>query len=247
MVLFVAAFGTSGLAIWLTLSEPVDASIEGQLVREADRLARLYGSKPPAVALDLIRERERRTTTFQWRLGASDGRRFDGDLVEASYRPGFLTVATPDPTTSAVEEGGPPDDDDADATNRLRTYTAVLPNGTLLTVGEDLGRTHELKRLFLRTFILASGAALIIALSLALTFVSRILGRIEVIAATADAVSGQDMGARAPVRDPVRADDIDRLALSVNRMLDRIAAPPGQPATGVGRCGARSPHAPGPP
>ncbi len=225
VVLFVAAFGTSGVAIWVTLSEPVDASIESQLTREADKLARLAGSKPPAIALEMIRERERRTTTFQWRLGDASGRRFDGNLVEASYKPGFLTVATvPEPLATGIEESGTPDDDDADAANRLRTYTVVLSNGALLTIGEDLGRTHELKRLFLRTFIFTSGAALIIALSLALTFVSRVLGRIEVIAATADAVSGQDMGARAPVRDPVRADDIDRLALSVNRMLDRIAA-----------------------
>lgn len=222
IALFVAAFGSSGVAIWATLSEPVDASIESQLQREADRLTRLYGSRPPAVAAELIRVRERRTTTFQWRLADAAGQRINGDLVDAAYKPGFLTVSTvPEPLS---EDAGTPDDDDADAVNRLRTFTTVLPNGTLLTLGEDLGRTRELKRLFLRTFILTSGAALIIALSLALTYVSRVLGRIEVIAATADAVSGQDMGARAPVRDPMRADDIDRLALSVNRMLDRIAA-----------------------
>ena len=222
VLLFVAAFGSSGVAMWATLSEPVDASIEGRLQREADKLTRLYGSKPVSVAADMIRAHEKRTTTFQWRLADASGRRIDGDLVDAVYKPGYLTVATaPEPV---AEDAGTPDDDDADAVNRLRTLTIVLPNGSLLSLGEDLGRTHELKRLFLRTFILTSGAALIIALSLALTFVSRVLGRIEVIAATADAVSGQDMGARAPVRDPLRADDIDRLALSVNRMLDRIAA-----------------------
>jgi signal transduction histidine kinase len=36
-------------------------------------------------------------------------------------------------------------------------------------------------------------------------------------------VSGEDMGVRVPVRDRLRSDDIDRLALSVNQMLDRIA------------------------
>ena len=222
VVLFVAAFGSSGIAMWATLSEPVDASIESQLQREADKLTRLYGSKPVSIAAEMIRVREKRTTTFQWRLADASGQRLDGNLVDAAYKPGFLTVATaPEPV---AEDAGTPDDDDADAVNRLRTLTVLLPNGAMLSLGEDLGRTHELKRLFLRTFILTSGAALIIALSLALTFVSRVLGRIEVIAATADAVSGQDMGARAPVHDPARADDIDRLALSVNRMLDRIAA-----------------------
>ena len=222
VVLFVAAFGTSGIAMWATLSEPVDASIESQLQREADKLTRLYGSRPVSDAAAMIRAREKRTTTFQWRLADAAGRRIDGDLVDAAYKPGFLTVATaPEPV---AEDAGTPDDDDADAVNRLRTLTTILPNGAMLSLGEDLGRTHELKRLFLRTFIFTSGAALIIALALALTYVSRVLGRIEVIAATADAVSGQDMGARAPVRDPLRADDIDRLALSVNRMLDRIAA-----------------------
>ncbi len=228
VALFVAAFGSSGAAMWLALSEPVDASIENRLQHEAAALTRLYGARPLDLAIGLIRNHERRASGFQWRVGTSSGRRIAGNLPDAAYAPGFSTVAAAPSTlreaSETSEEAGPPDDDDADSGDRLRTLTVALRNGAMLTLGEDLGRTRALKRLFLRTFMLTSGAALMIALALALTFVSRLLGRIEVIASTADAVSGQDMGARAPLRDPLRADDIDRLALSVNQMLDRIAA-----------------------
>jgi len=226
VLLFVAAFGVSGFASWAVLSAPVYAGIDARLQREADVLVRAYGRKPFATAVAAIRARERRAAGFQWRLADGHGR-VEGGLPDgATYPLGLETVApppTPNAVTPSFDEAGPPEEEDADAPDRLRVLTIRWPDGSLLSLGEDLDRMPEVKRQFLRTFLLTSGAALMIALALTLTFASRILRRIEVIAATADAVSGEDLGARAPVRDPQRADDIDRLALSVNRMLDRIA------------------------
>ncbi len=225
VVLFVAAFGASGVATWAVLSEPVDVGIEARLDREAQTLMRLYGQRSAVDAMREIRLRERRAAGLRWRLTTPDGRVLGGDLPEgATYKLGLTNVAeAPLHGVVAEDESGAPDEDDADAPNRLRVLTVAWPKGGLLSLGEDFGRTPELKRQFLRTFLLTSGAALMIALGLTLTFASRLLSRVEVIARTADAVSGEDMGVRVPVRDPRRADDIDRLALSVNRMLDRIA------------------------
>lgn len=226
VTLFIAAFGLSGVATWAVLSQPVDAGIEARLEREAQTLIRLYGQRPPQVAAVSIGLRERRAPALQWRLTDKTGMEVGGDLPQtATYRPGLSTVAEAEihEPAGADDGAGPPADDDADAPDRLRVLTVAWPGGGMLSVGEDLGRMPEVKRQFLRTFLLTSGAALMIALGLTLTFASRLLSRVEVIARTADAVSGEDMGARAPVRDPLRADDIDKLALSVNQMLDRIA------------------------
>ena len=226
VLLFVAAFGASGVATWAVLSEPVDAGIEARLDREARALVRLYGKRPIGEAVREIQTRERRASGLRWRLTGPAGQTVAGDLPEAAtYRLGLTNVAEA-PLHGMItpeDESGAPDEDDADAPNRLRVLTVVWPKGGMLSLGEDFGRIPELKRQFLRTFLLVSGAALMIALGLTLTFASRLLSRVEVIARTADAVSGEDMGVRVPVRDPRRADDIDRLALSVNRMLDRIA------------------------
>ncbi len=226
VILFVAAFGISGVATWAVLSQPVDAGVEARLDRETQTLIRLYSSLPLPEAIHEIRSRERRAAGLHWRLAERNGAVIAGDLPEGNlYRPGLTSVPAgpPHDLPQVEEETAPVEDEEADAADRLRVLTVAWPDGKLLSVGEDLGRMPEVRRQFLRTFLLTSGAALMIALGLVLTFASRLLGRIEVIARTADAVSGEDMGARVPMRANGRGDDIDRLALSVNLMLDRIA------------------------
>lgn len=221
MVLFVAAFSVSGFATWLVLSQPVDAGVESRLEREASTIVQLYGGRSFHDAVDAIRGRERRAAGLRWRLSSSG--RAEGTLPDTvSYRLGLQTVALGPPRLPAAEDDASDNDED-DAQDRLRVLTVAWPAGGQLSLGEDVARLSELKRQFLRTFLLTSGAALMIALGLTLTFAARVLSRIETIARTADAVSGEDMGVRVPVRTDGRGDDIDRLAESVNRMLDRIA------------------------
>jgi signal transduction histidine kinase len=225
VMLFVAAFGFSGVATWAVLSQPVDAGIEARLDRETQTLVRLYGSRPLDEAIHEIRTRERRAAGLHWRMAEASGAAIAGDLPEgAVYRLGLTSVASGPPhDLPQVEDEAAGEEEEGDSSERLRVLTIAWPDGKLLSVGEDLGRMPEVRRQFLRTFLLTSGAALMIALGLVLTFASRLLGRIEVIARTADAVSGEDMGARVPMRGAGRGDDIDRLASSVNQMLDRIA------------------------
>ena len=222
VVLFVLAFGCSGLATWAALSAPVDESIEARLQREMAVVRRLYTTQPLSEAARLIQLRERRPAGFEFRLTDRQGRVAVGDLPGAAFDLGLSTLETP-PLASPKSITDDSDEADEDVGRRIRILADAMPDGAQIALGEDLGRTRELKSLFLRTFILTSGAALMIALAAALSYVTLLLGRIEQIARTADAVSGRDLGVRAPVRSLERADDIDRLALSVNRMLDRIA------------------------
>ena len=223
IALFIVAFGSSGLVTWAALSEPVDEGIATRLNHEMANVLRLYGAENPALAAQLIQAHERRPAGFEFRLADAQGRRIAGDLPEGqTYAPGLDTIeAPPQSTPNAYADDS--DQADVDVGQRLRVLTAAMPDGASLTLGEDLGRTRQLKALFLRAFILTSGAALMIALAVGLSYVSRLLGRVEAIVKTADAVSGEDMGVRVPVRDRQSSDDIDRLALSVNQMLDRIA------------------------
>ncbi len=224
IALFLAVFGSSGLATWAALSQPVDAGIEQRLRHELSVAERFYIPSDPLASARAIQARERRPSGFEFRLADIHNRRIAGDLPDGTtYAPGLDTIETP-PRAIPNSYADDSDEADADVGQRIRVLTTVLPDGAVLTLGEDLGRTRQLKALFLRTFILTSGAALLTALALGLGYVSRILRRIELIGRTADAVSGEDMGVRAPVRDPARGDDIDQLAMSVNRMLDRIAS-----------------------
>ena len=212
-LLFLAAFGVSGLATWLALTAPVDESAQARLLREVGLTTTIYATHKGPDAVRLISERERRPTGFNFRITDPAGRRLAGDLPEQVYAEGFTTLRWQVAAT-------PTSDDDV---VRIRVLTAKMADGALLSVGEDLERSRQLQAAFLRTFILTSGAALFIALAVGLSYVTRILRRIEVIAGTADAVSTSgEMGLRAPVRPPERRDDIDQLAMAMNRMLDEI-------------------------
>jgi len=211
-LLFLAAFGVSGLATWLALTAPVDESAQARLLREVGLATTLYATHKAPDAVRLITERERRPTGYSFRITDPAGHRVAGDLPEQAYAEGFATLRfQPAPTS------------DADDVVRMRVLTSRMSDGATLSIGEDLERSRQLQAAFLRTFILTSGAALFIALAVGLSYVTRILRRIEVIAGTADAVSASgEMGLRAPVRPPERRDDIDQLAMAMNRMLDEI-------------------------
>jgi len=211
-LLFLAAFGVSGLATWLALTAPAEQSTQSRLIREMGLITTIYATHDQRAATKMIQERERRPSGYNFRVADSSGARLAGDLPEQVYHEGFDTLRWEVETNRETDE---------DAV-RMRVLTARMPDGALLTVGEDLERSRQLQFSFLRTFILTSGAALFIALAVGLSYVSRILRRIEVIADTADAVSAGQMALRAPVRAPGRRDDIDHLAQAMNRMLDEI-------------------------
>lgn len=212
-VLFVAVFGVSGVITWLTLNAPVDQGAEASLAREASAIESIYEQHPRDVAARMIRDRERRPRGFNFRLADATGRRFAGDLPEQDYPLGYFTLQ--------LDASESIDADDLPQ-QRLRVLTLILKDGAHLSVAEDLELGRQLKGSFLRSFILTSGAALFIALAVGLSYVSRTLGRIEVIGDTADAIADGDLTRRAPVRAAPSRDDIDQLAIAINRMLDRI-------------------------
>jgi len=211
VILFLAAFGVSGLATWLALTAPVEESTQARLLREASQVTSIYTTHTRPQALKLIATRERRPTGYNFLITEPGGRRLEGDLPEQAYPDGLVTLKWKGPPLAANEEE-----------IRMRVLTVGMPDGVRISLGEDLERSRQLQVSFLRTFILTSGAALFIALAVGLTYVTRILRRIELIAATADAVSAGEIGLRAPVRPPERRDDIDHLAIAMNGMLDEI-------------------------
>jgi signal transduction histidine kinase len=214
-VLLLAAFGVSALATWVALSAPPDRGLDARLVREARALQSIYASHPPKVALRLMHDRERQPAGFNYRVADAAGRRVAGDLPETNYIAGFDTLDADDLGVTPAAEGPLPG---------YRVLSVPLAGGGRLTLGEDLMQSRQLRLQFLRSFFLASGSALLIALAVGLSYVTRSFGRLEAIARTADAIRAGDLSLRAPVRiRGGRGDDIDNLALAMNRMLDRVA------------------------
>ncbi|MCK8783228.1 HAMP domain-containing histidine kinase [Roseomonas sp. NAR14] len=102
---------------------------------------------------------------------------------------------------------------------RLRVEN--LPGGYRLLVGRDVEERERLRELLLEALIWSAGAVLAFAL-LGAWLVRRALEkRLLPTYATAAAIAGGDLGSRVPLSG--RGDEFDRLASTMNAMLDRIA------------------------
>ncbi|MBN8716571.1 sensor histidine kinase [Thermomonas sp.] len=140
-------------------------------------------------------------------LFAADGRRLAGNIDTALPAPGWRRILLRDP-----REGPDP----------ARALTTVQADGTRLVVAADLEALEAIGRTLLGMFALAALALLVLG-ALAAWALTRYLGhRLAPIQATADAVMRGQLEQRARVG--AGGDEFDRVAASLNAMLDRIAA-----------------------
>ncbi len=109
----------------------------------------------------------------------------------------------------------------ADVRSLAEVRRTDLPGGFHLLVGRDVRGRAELRHLL--TNALLSSMLLIAGLGAVGAYVIRNLFRrmVAEVSATADAISGGDLSPR--VRRSGRGDEFDRLAESINTMLERIA------------------------
>jgi signal transduction histidine kinase len=104
----------------------------------------------------------------------------------------------------------------------VRVMTTALPNGAKLMVGDDEDRDEALDGAVLRGFGWAFAGVVILGVVGGYALSGDVHRRLAAISGTAEAIIDGDLTRRVPVRGS--DDDLDRLALTFNRMLDRIAA-----------------------
>lgn len=107
-----------------------------------------------------------------------------------------------------------------DAVRRILVYGARQDDGSMLVVGRDLASVDELDALLQQVFTWAGLAAVVLALAGGMVTAGGYLRRVEAIAAAASRIAAGDLAARVLVTG--RGDEFDRLAVSLNSMLERI-------------------------
>ena len=107
-----------------------------------------------------------------------------------------------------------------DVVRRILVYGAVQEDGRVVVVGRDLASVDELDALLKRVFTWAGLAAVVLALAGGMVTAGGYLRRVEAIAAAASRIAAGDLAARVSVTG--RGDEFDRLAVSLNSMLERI-------------------------
>jgi signal transduction histidine kinase len=188
------------------ITQTVDAEIEGL----ADQY-RIGGLRRLVV---IVEARSRRLSTTLYLVTAPAGEALAGNI--ASLSAGILS--NPGWSEAAYHRL-----DDPEGAIRLALVRVVeMPGGFRLLVGHDL---EERERL--RDIVLAAGRwslAIVIVLGVAggLFVTRRVLKRVDAMSATSQKIMEGDLAGRLPVSGT--GDELDRLAVNLNLMLERIEA-----------------------
>lgn len=213
-VLFTVSVGILATLIYLLVTSEMDSGMRARIVSESTALRAEYNAGGPRQLLRAMAERQRGHVVggLDYTLIDPKGNHLFGTLPAVSCKAGRWETFS-----------GPPDGDEAPGElEQLGTYVTPLNNGYCLMVADDLGKVGKLGSLVLKSF----GWVLILSLTMAvgggLILSSRFLKRIETINRTAEAIIEGDIRRRIPRRDV--CDDLDRLAATLNRMLDRMTS-----------------------
>jgi signal transduction histidine kinase len=210
VVLFTVSVGVLAALTYVLVVSRLDAEFRNHIAGESQTLAAEFRSGGAKQLLHAIGERQRNRLVggLDYTLLDPAGLRLSGTLRQPGCRTGWFTLS------------GPPDGDEPNGElEQLAVLGTSLPHGYCLMVGDDIGKVRGFGSLVLRTFGWVMLVSLTFAVAGGILLSSRYLKRIDTINRTAEAIIEGDIRQRIPRR--AAPDDLDRLAATLNRMLDR--------------------------
>lgn len=213
--LYVAMFACSavvlGVAVFWQARAALQQQMEARIETEAEFLGREFRAAGLAHLTDIVRDRGRGASALDYLLQDPAGAHLVGEIPsQRGLADGWTTILVP----QAFEDGGRPE--------RVRALVSDLGGGMRLAVGGDLRQVDDLEEAIATAFAGAVGLAAVLGI-LGGTLLSRaFLRRVDAISRTAEAIIAGDLGQRVPSHGT--GDDLDRLAGTLNHMLDRIGA-----------------------
>ena len=213
--LYVVVFAVSalvlGAAVFLAARTALQQQMDAAIGAEAQYLRGEFRAGGLPRLLAVVEARGRGVGALDYLVQRPGGPRLAGDIrTDAALRPGWVTLNAPEPG----EEDARPE--------RVRALVSDLGGGVLLAVGDDLARIDGVEEAVATAFAWTVGLAALLGIAGGILLSRAFLARVDAIARTAEAIIGGDLTRRVPLQGT--GDDLDRLAGTLNRMLDRIAA-----------------------
>src|SRR5205823_6620600 len=172
-------------------------------------LAVQFQSDGLAHLVDIVRTRGQGAGALDYLVEDQAGAHLAGEVpANRGLTPGWTTIEVP----QASEDDGRPE--------RVRALVADLGGGVLLAVGGDLRQIDDLEKAVATAFLWTIGLAAMLGIVGGVMLSRAFLGRVDAISRTAEAIIDGDLTRRVPTRGT--GDDLDRLASTLNHMLDRI-------------------------
>ena len=213
--LYVAVFAASalvlGAAVFLAARSELEQQMQARIETEMAFLQDEFHAGGLDRLLAVVRSRGRGVGALDYLVQGPGGGCLAGEMPAIpALRPGWRVIDVSEP----ADEGGLPE--------RVRAWTTELGGGLLLVVGDDLGRITEVEEAVAAALVWTIGLAALLGIGGGVLLSQAFLNRVDAISRTAEAIIGGDLSRRIPVRGA--GDDLDRLAGTLNHMLDRIGA-----------------------
>jgi signal transduction histidine kinase len=208
LLLFTASAIILGAVVFWTTRAAVDQQLDSRIETELRFLADEFSTGGLPQLLADVTRRSRGPGALEYLVQAPDGTRLGGEIPGIGGRRGWIRLI--------IEEA-----DAKDGREKLRALAVALPGGIVVAVGDDTRRAGEAEEAVLRAFAWAIGATLLLGMGGGAWLSHHFLHRVDMISRTAEAIIRGDLARRVPLRGT--GDDLDRLAETLNRMLDRIS------------------------
>jgi len=213
--LYVLMFAVSamvlGAAVFLAARSALERQMTARIETDTAYLREEFLAGGLDRLLTIVRSRGRGPIALDYLLQDGNGERLAGEIpVVAALQPGWTVVRVPE----ASEDNGRPE--------LVRALVSDLGDGLLLAVGDDLHRVTEVEEAVATAFLWTVGLVAVLGIGGGVLLSRAFLARVDAIARTAEAIIGGDLARRVPMRGT--GDDLDRLAGTLNHMLDRIGA-----------------------
>ncbi|HJS86138.1 MAG TPA: HAMP domain-containing sensor histidine kinase [Acetobacteraceae bacterium] len=209
LLLFTASAVVLGAVVFWTTRAALDGQARARIQAEVASLRDEYqaGGLPRLIAA--VEARGRGAGALDYLVQGAEGRRLAGEIAPLGQRRGWLRL-------DAAET-----DDGRGEHELVRALAVPFGEGIVVAVGDDFERIAEAEEAILRAFAWAIGLTLLLGVGGGAWLSHLFLRRVDAIGRVAEAIIEGDLARRVPVRGT--GDDLDRLAATLNRMLDRIA------------------------
>ena len=211
--LYVLVFAGSALLLGVVVFLQSRAALHQQIVArietETSFLREEFSSGGLLRLRQLIATRGKGASALDYLLQDGQSRHLAGEmLAQANLKAGWTTINVP----QAAEDAGEPE--------LVKALVTDLGDGVRLAVGVDLGTIDNLEEAIVTAFLWTIGPAALLGIVGGILVSRAFLARVDAITRTADAIIAGDLSRRVP--SPGTGDDLDRLAATLNTMLDRI-------------------------
>lgn len=206
-VISVAAVGlTAEALVTRALKAQAGQRVEGEAAELLDEF-RQYGSDAFRKLIDA--QTVSGASRLHYALLGRDGQRVAGEHLVARAAASVPTAGT-SPLAEARVTGS----------DRFLLTLRPLTDGTILVVADDLGSVDDVEDVVANAFAIVLGISVLLGLAAGFLLTKGVLWRVEAVTRTAEAIIAGDMTRR--IAPTGAGDEFDRLATSLNAMLDRI-------------------------